>query len=157
MFTLIIGVVVSQTFLRIMGNQKVLIMVGNVDFSYFDETPMAARARLAGFGDGREGGVADDGAYDDDDGSVQPGPQYPRPMQSMRWLRPELRVGWRRLGDYLRPRSADDHVAPMRWLGSPGLAGPMLSEMEEEAARLAKELDEELAELLDADGDIRTF
>jgi GTP-binding protein len=28
-----------------------LIMVGNVDFSYFEETPMAARARLAGFND----------------------------------------------------------------------------------------------------------
>mmetsp|Transcript_58166 Transcript_58166/g.129660 ORF Transcript_58166/g.129660 Transcript_58166/m.129660 type:complete len:85 (+) Transcript_58166:936-1190(+) len=28
-----------------------LIMVGDVDFSYFDESPMAARARLAGFGD----------------------------------------------------------------------------------------------------------
>mmetsp|Transcript_21254 Transcript_21254/g.52936 ORF Transcript_21254/g.52936 Transcript_21254/m.52936 type:complete len:545 (+) Transcript_21254:129-1763(+) len=28
-----------------------LIMVGNVDFSYFEESPMAARARLAGFSD----------------------------------------------------------------------------------------------------------
>jgi len=28
-----------------------LIMVGNVDFVYFDENPMAARARLAGFGE----------------------------------------------------------------------------------------------------------
>jgi GTP-binding protein len=31
-----------------------LIMVGNVDFVYFDENPMAARARLAGFGEGGE-------------------------------------------------------------------------------------------------------
>ena len=28
-----------------------LIMVGEVDFRYFEETPMAARARLAGFTD----------------------------------------------------------------------------------------------------------
>ena len=28
-----------------------LIMVGNVDFTYFEESPMAARARLAGYGD----------------------------------------------------------------------------------------------------------
>ena len=36
-----------------------LIMVGEVDFRYFEETPMAARARLAGFtdsgGEGEEG------------------------------------------------------------------------------------------------------
>ena len=29
------------------------IMVGKVDFTYFDELPMAARARLAGYGDER--------------------------------------------------------------------------------------------------------
>ena len=28
-----------------------LIMVGNVDFTYFEESPMAARARLAGYVD----------------------------------------------------------------------------------------------------------
>ena len=31
-----------------------LIMVGDVDFRYFEETPMAARARLAGFVDAPE-------------------------------------------------------------------------------------------------------
>ena len=31
-----------------------LIMVGEVDFRYFEETPMAARARLAGFVDSGE-------------------------------------------------------------------------------------------------------
>ena len=31
-------------------------MVGNVDFVYFDENPMAARARLAGFGEGGKAG-----------------------------------------------------------------------------------------------------
>lgn len=30
------------------------IMVGNVDFAYFEESPMAARARLAGYGDEHE-------------------------------------------------------------------------------------------------------
>ena len=34
-------------------------MVGAVDFSYFDESPMAARARLAGFGDARTDAVGD--------------------------------------------------------------------------------------------------
>mmetsp|Transcript_15141 Transcript_15141/g.40718 ORF Transcript_15141/g.40718 Transcript_15141/m.40718 type:complete len:252 (-) Transcript_15141:255-1010(-) len=41
-----------------------LIMVGNVDFSYFEESPMAARARLAGHGDGGDGG--DDEFMDDE-------------------------------------------------------------------------------------------
>ena len=43
-----------------------LIMVGNVDFSYFEESPMAARARLAGYGDGADA-AADDDAFMDDE------------------------------------------------------------------------------------------
>ena len=74
-----------------------LIMVGNVDFSYFEESPMAARARLAGYGNER----SDDRGDDDDD--------------------------------------------------------PLLTEAEEEARRLEKELDGELAKLLDADGDVQVF
>ena len=77
-----------------------LIMVGNVDFSYFEESPMAARARLAGYGDARD----------------------------------------------------DEFIS-----GETGGDDEFLTEMEEEAARLARELDEELAELLDADGDVMTF
>ena len=43
-----------------------LVMVGAVDFKYFEEAPMAARARLAGFvdDDGGEPSYADD--YDDE-------------------------------------------------------------------------------------------
>jgi len=76
-----------------------LIMVGAVDFAYFEESPMAARARLAGLAD--FGADERGGAEDDEE--------------------------------------------------------PLLSELEEEARRLAKELDDELAELLDSDGDILTF
>jgi len=45
-----------------------LIMVGDVDFSYFEESPMAARARLAGFIDDDE-----DDQDDDEGGGVQEG------------------------------------------------------------------------------------
>jgi GTP-binding protein len=75
-----------------------LIMVGNVDFSYFEESPMAARARLAGFGDDEAEG-----------GGVR--------------------------------ASEDDFI----------------SELEDEAKRLERELDEELADLLDGEGDVLTF
>lgn len=67
-----------------------LIMVGNVDFTYFEESPMAARARLAGYGDD---------AGDDADGF----------------------------------------------------------DFDAEAKRLAKELDSELADLLDGHGDVVEF
>ena len=67
-----------------------IIMVGNVDFSYFEETPMAARARLAGFRDDGEEGLEHD-------------------------------------------------------------------DLEDAARRLARELDDELLELLDGDGDVLTF
>ena len=68
--------------------------VGNVDFSYFEESAMAARARLAGLG--------------------------------------------------------DDQLGEER--GGGGVEG-----FDEEAEALARELDEELAELLDGDGDVLTF
>ena len=70
-----------------------LIMVGNVDFAYFDESPMAARARLAGFGNERE--------------------------------------------------------------DSPQNAFP--SEVEVDEAKVLEELDRELADLLDGDGDVLTW
>ena len=46
-------------------------MVGAVDFKYFEEAPMAARARLAGFvdDDGGEPSYADD--YDDEVAAVR--------------------------------------------------------------------------------------
>lgn len=71
------------------------IMVGTVDFTYFEESPMAARARLAGFTEGGDGDL----------GGMSEGP----------------------------------------------------AAVTAEAARLAQELDDELAELLDGDGDIITF
>ena len=74
-----------------------LIMVGNVDFTYFEESPMAARARLAGYVDKDDEEF--DGELDDD----------------------------------------------------------MLEAAEKEARRLEKELDAELAEMLDSDGDVLTF
>ena len=85
-----------------------LIMVGNVDFSYFEESPMAARARLAGYGD--------------DDGVSGYGEVYG--------------LGY----------------------GSDGEAaeGPSVQELED-ARLMAKQLDEELAELLDGEGDVMTF
>ena len=70
-----------------------LIMVGNVDFAYFDESPMAARARLAGLGDERD--------------------------------------------------DSHDDVFP--------------SEMELDEAKALAELDRELADLLDGEGDVLTF
>lgn len=98
-----------------------LIMVGNVDFSYFEESPMAARARLAGYGD-------------DDLGAGEYGEVYG-------------------LG-YGSDRSAADEGGE----GGAGLMGrgPTAEEMEE-ARQMARQLDEELAELLDADGDVMTF
>jgi len=82
-------------------------MVGNVDFSYFEESPMAARARLAGYGDDDTAMIA---GYDEVYG----------------------------LGH-----------------GS-GTEGPSAEELEE-VRRMAKQLDEELAELLDGEGDVMTF
>ena len=80
-----------------------LIMVGNVDFSYFEETPMAARARLAGYGDAEH-----------------------------------------QFGVDVSPEEGGD-------------SRDLIGEFEEEARRMARELDNELAELLDAEGDIATF
>ena len=77
-----------------------LIMVGAVDFSYFEESPMTARARLAGFGD-------DEYAFDDASGFVE-----------------------------------DDSFATPE---------------EEEARNLAKQLDKELMDLLDGEGEVLTF
>ena len=78
-------------------------MVGNVDFSYFEETPMAARARLAGYGDAEH-----------------------------------------QFGVDVSPEEGGD-------------SRDLIGEFEEEARRMARELDNELAELLDAEGDIATF
>jgi len=72
-----------------------LIMVGAVDFTYFEETPMAARARLAGYGDEPAHGSRQD--------------------------------------------------------------EELLTDEEEEAAKLARELDAELLELLEGEGDVLTF
>ena len=79
-----------------------LIMVGNVDFSYFEESPMAARARLAGYAD-----------------------------------------------DPLGTADGADGVGDLE----EGIHG----EFEEEIAALQRQLDAELAELLDGDGDVQTF
>jgi len=75
-----------------------VVMVGPVDFSYFDESPMAARARLAGYGDEHE----DVSQYGD----------------------------------------PNDDKAPL---------------LSEEAALMAKKLDEELKDLLDAEGPVTMF
>ena len=72
-----------------------------MDFAYFEESPMAARARLAGFSDALTRG-AEGGAEGGDGG------------------------GWE-------------------------------AEIDEEARKLEKELDAELKELLDSDGDVLTF
>ena len=85
-----------------------LIMVGNVDFSYFEESPMAARARLAGYGD--------------DNGVKGYGEVYG--------------LGYGSDGE--------------------GAEVPSAEELED-ARQMAKQLDEELAELLDGEGDVMTF
>ena len=69
-----------------------------------------------------------------------------RTLRSRRWPRA-------RLAGYADKPAADADGG----LAADADYDDFLSEAEEEAARLAKELDEELAELLDADGDVLTF
>ena len=126
-------------------------MVGNVDFSYFEEAPMAARARASS--------------------SLLPSDQplhlaIPRPRSARcRRCACERQVTtlctWRPCarGDSVRMTGDVCMRAGLAGYGDEreGMDEDMLAGVEAEAAMLSKQLDEELQGLLDGEGDVLTF